>query len=83
MRYPPPKKKYIGLQIFLKIILIFMKFISSKRFPLFLVFLKYFGIFESINKGSPGLGNPEIMEMLGLGPSPNEIKILLDQNWPK
>ena len=48
--------------------------------PYFLIFLKYFGIFKSINKGSPGVKNPEIMEMLGFGPSHNKTKILLDQN---
>ena len=43
--------------------------------------LKYFGIFiKSINKGSLGLENAEIMEMLGFGPSHNKIDILLDQN---
>ena len=49
----------------------------------FLIRLKYFGIFESINKGSPGVTNPEILEMLGFGPSHNKIKILLNQNWSK
>ena len=43
--------------------------------------LKYFRMFKSINKGSLGLKNPEIMEMLGFGPSHNEIGILLNQNW--
>ena len=38
---------------------------------------------KSINKGPPGLKNPEIMEMLGSGPSHNKTKILLDQNWSK
>ena len=45
-----------------------------------LIFLKYFGVSKSINKGSLGLKNPEIMEMLGFGPSHNKTKILLDQN---
>ena len=29
----------------------------------------------SINTGSPGLANPEIMEMLGFGPSRNKTEI--------
>ena len=41
------------------------------------VFLEYFKL---INKGSPGVKNPEIMEMLGFGPSNNKIGILLNQN---
>ena len=47
---------------------------------LFLYVLNYFNIFKSINKGSPGLTNPEIMEMLGFGPSHNKIEIFLNQN---
>ena len=39
------------------------------------------GTQKSIHKGSPGLKNPEFMEMLGFGPSHNKTKILLDQNW--
>ena len=35
-------------------------------------------IFKSINKGSPWLNNPEIIEMLGFGPSHNKTEILLD-----
>ena len=34
---------------------------------------KWFGIFESINRGSKGSRNPEIMQMLGLGLSHNNI----------
>ena len=34
---------------------------------------------KSINKGSPGLENPEIIELGGSGPSHEETKILLDQ----
>ena len=34
-----------------------------------------------MNKGSPGLTNTEIMEMLGFGPSHNKTNILLDQSW--
>ena len=48
-------------------------------FPYFLYFLKYVGMIESMNKGSPGLKNPEIMEFGGFGPSRNKTKILLDQ----
>ena len=49
---------------------------------IFLYLLKYFVlIFKSINKGSPGVKNPGIMEMLGFGPSHNKTKIRLDQNW--
>ena len=29
-----------------------------------------------------GPKNPEIMQMLGFGPSDNKIEKLLDQNWP-
>ena len=32
------------------------------------------------NKGSPGLKNPEIMEILGFGPSHHKTEILLEQN---
>ena len=35
---------------------------------------------KSINKGSPGINNPETMEMLGFGPSHDQTKILSDQN---
>ena len=34
---------------------------------MFLIVLEYLGMFESINKGSPGLKIPEIMDMLGFG----------------
>ena len=47
---------------------------------MFFYVLKYFGIFKSINKGPPGLENPEIMEFGGFGPSHNKTKVLLDQN---
>ena len=47
---------------------------------IFLVFPRYCGIIKTINKGAPGVKNPEIMEMLGFGPSHNKTKILLDQN---
>ena len=46
------------------------------------MFLKYFGVFKSINKGPPGVKNPEIMKMLAFGPSHNETKFLLDQIDP-
>ena len=46
----------------------------------FFYFLKYFGIWKSINKGLQGFKNPEIMEMLGVGPSHDKTKIRLDQN---
>ena len=52
----------------------------SKMFIIFLYFVKYFGIFKSIDKGPPGVKNPEIMEMLGFGLSHNKTKILLYQN---
>ena len=44
-----------------------------------LAFRSIFGIFKSINTGLQGFTNPEIMEMLGFGPSDNKAKILLDQ----
>ena len=44
------------------------------------IFSKYLGIFKSVNKGPPGVKNPEIMEMLGFGPSHNKTEILLNQN---
>ena len=50
-------------------------------FPyVFLYFLKHFGILKSINAGSYWYTNPEIMEMLGFGPSNNKTEVLLDQN---
>ena len=49
-------------------------------FHIFLYVVEYFGIFKSINKGSPGLKNAEIMKMLGFGPSHNKIGILSNQN---
>ena len=48
---------------------------------MFLYFLKLFGILESIDKGSQGSQNPEIIEFEGLGPSHNKTETLLDQNW--
>ena len=45
----------------------------------FLYFCSIFGIFKSMNKRSPGGQNPEIMDMLGFGPSHNKTEIL-DQN---
>ena len=39
--------------------------------------------YSYFNKGSPGLNNPEILEMLGSGPSHNKTEILLGQNWSK
>ena len=48
--------------------------------PCFPIFLKYFGMFKSINTGSQGLENPEIIEFRGFGPSHNETEVLLDQN---
>ena len=54
--------------------------VFQKCFLFFLYFVKYLGRFKSINKGSPGLTNPEIMETLGFGPSHNKIEVLLDQN---
>ena len=38
-------------------------------------FLKYLGYLKPINKDSLGVKNPEIMEMLGFGPSHNRIAI--------
>ena len=46
----------------------------------FLLRLKNLGIVEYINKHPPGVKNPEIIEMLGFGPSHNKTKISLDQN---
>ena len=40
-------------------------------------------LIKSINKGSSGLKNPEIMEFGGFGPSHNKTEILLNQNWSK
>ena len=40
-----------------------------------------FGIFKPIDKGSPGLTNPEIMDMLGFGLSHNKTKTFLDRIW--
>ena len=36
--------------------------------------------FKSMNMGLQGSKNPEIMDMLGFGPSDNKTEILLDQN---
>ena len=41
--------------------------------------MEYSGILKSINTGLQGFKNPEIMEMLGFGPSHNKIEKLLDQ----
>ena len=49
-------------------------------FHMFLIFSKYVCTFQCINKGPPGVKNPEIMEMLGFVPSKNKTKILLDQH---
>ena len=55
--------------------------ICFKMCPLvFLHFLEYFWIYKSMNKGPPGAKSPEIMEMLGSGPSHNKTEICLDQN---
>ena len=40
-------------------------------------------MFESMNKGSQGSTNPEIMEMLGFGVSNNKIEKLYDQKWTR
>ena len=58
----------------------FTKITFSKICPYFLVFSEIFWYVKSINKGSPGLQSPEIMKMLGFGPSHNKTDILLDQN---
>ena len=42
--------------------------------------MKYFGIAKSINNGSQGSNNPEIMECVGFGPSHNKTEIVWDQN---
>ena len=47
---------------------------------IFEYFLKYVSVLKSINEGSQGSKIPEIMEMLGFGPSHNKTEILLDQN---
>ena len=51
---------------------IFPKMISWR----FLRFLKYLGIFTSINKGSQRLKNLEIMKMLGFSSAHDEIEKL-------
>ena len=48
--------------------------------PYILMVVEYFCVSKSINKGSHGLENPEIVEILGFGPSNNKTEILLDQN---
>ena len=47
------------------------------------IFWKYFWYIKTINTGLQGFKNPEIMNMLGFGPSHNKTDILLDQNWSK
>ena len=54
-------------------------FIKNKCSHSFLYRSTYFGVFKSINKCSPGLTNPEIMEFGGFGPS-HKTEILLEQN---
>ena len=61
-----------------------MKMIFSNARPEFsYIRWSIFGIFKSINEGSPGLKNAEIMEFGGLGLSKNKTDILLDQKWSK
>ena len=64
---PSFKQMYIDFPTFSKNI---FSYLQQSYFA-----LKSFGIFKSINKGSPGLNNPEIMDMLGFGPSHNKIWI--------
>ncbi len=52
----------------------------KKVFILLIVFLKQVCLSKSINEGSHGSENAEIMEMFGFGPSNNKTDILLDQN---
>ena len=47
--------------------------------PFFLRLWKYFGIFESVHKGSYGSKNPETMIMLGFGLSHTQIEKLWTQ----
>ena len=57
-----------------------MKNVFSKNVSMnFLYFSNDFGISKSINKGSPGLEHPEIIEFGGFGPSRNKTETLLDQ----
>ena len=44
------------------------------------IFLKYFAILKSINKGSQGLTNPEIMEVGDFGLSNDKAESSLYQN---
>ena len=60
---------------------IYAKMKRNKDVPIyFLIFVEAFWYNKTINKGSQGFKKPEIMEMLGLGPSHNKTEILLDQN---
>ena len=56
--------------------MISIEVISAKYVPIFLILLNQFGIFKSINKGSHGSINPEIMERLGFGLSHKQIEKL-------
>ena len=51
-------------------------------FPFSFSYIRWsiFGIFESINNGSPGFKNQEIMEFWGFGSSHNKTKTLSDQD---
>ena len=69
------------LSIFFKILdsRIYKQYLPQ-RFHISYMFWRIFGIFNSINKGYPGLENPEFMEFGGSGPSHNKTIILLDKN---
>ena len=59
---------------------IYKRNIISNVSIIVLIRFEEFGILKSINKGPQDFNNPEIMEMLGFGPSHNNTEILLDQN---
>ena len=72
-RHSPFSKHFIfvDLEIPLK-----QKLILENASWRFIDFSKQFGVFKSINKGSTGLKNPEIMEMLGFGLPQKQIEKL-------
>ena len=62
---------------------IYKSIISQNGCHIFVICLKWSGIFKSINDGSPGRKNAEFMEMLGFGPSHNKVEVYktqIDQN---
>ena len=72
------------LQPFWNLIFHIYEIIFLKMWSSWLLYcLNDFGIFKSINKGSWGVENPEIMEFGGFGPSHDETEILWYQNGSK